>query len=252
MTKTISIANFKGGVGKTTSTINIGAALHRAGKRVLLVDLDPQFNLTQSLGIVDAPYPIYGALRGEYALQPIAILAGTTDKVRGLDIIPSSLELIKAEIELSAEFKREEILNRLLAPLAPQYDYILLDCPPSLGLLTINAFVSSEDIFVPIEAEFLALKGYAVLNEAIGRIGLSIDKVFITKFDGRKILNRNVSDTIAHSLGEVAFKTVIRENVALAEAPTQGLDIFRYAPRSIGAEDYTQLAAEILNRKEEV
>ena len=129
---------------------------------------------------------------------------------------------------------------------APQYDYILLDCPPSLGLLTINAFVSSDDIFVPIEAEFLALKGYAVLNEAIGRIGLSVDRVFITKFDGRKILNRNVSDTIAHSLGDVAFKTVIRENVALAEAPTQGLDIFRYAPRSIGAEDYRNLADEIL------
>lgn len=246
MTKTISIANFKGGVGKTTSTINIGAALQRAGKRVLLVDLDPQFNLTQSLGITDAPFPVYGALRGEYALQPIRILTGQSEDDGCLDLIPSSLELIKAEIELSAEFKREEILNRLLTPLTPQYDFILLDCPPSLGLLTINAFVSSEDIFVPIEAEFLALKGYAVLNEAIGRIGLSVDRVFITKFDGRKILNRNVSDTIAHSLGEVAFKTIIRENVALAEAPTQGMDIFRYAPRSIGAEDYRHLAAEIL------
>ena len=246
MTKTISIANFKGGVGKTTSTINIGAALHRAGKRVLLIDLDPQFNLTQSLGIVETPFPIYGALRGDYALKPVCVLDGTSENERGLDVIPSSLELIKAEIELSAAFKREEILNRLLAPLTPQYDFILLDCPPSLGLLTINAFVSSEEIFVPIEAEFLALKGYAVLNEAIGRIGLSIDKVFITKFDGRKILNRNVSDTIAHSLGNAAFKTIIRENVALAEAPTQGLDIFRYAPRSIGAEDYRSLTEEIM------
>lgn len=246
MTKTISIANFKGGVGKTTSTINIGAALQRAGHRVLLVDLDPQFNLTQSLGIIEAHRPVYGALRGEYALQPTCILVGQTENERGLDIIPSSLELIKAEIELSAEFKREEILNRLLTPLAPQYDFILLDCPPSLGLLTINAFVSSEEIYVPIEAEFLALKGYAVLNEAIGRIGLSVDKVFITKYDGRKILNRNVSDTITNSLGDVAFKTIIRENVALAEAPTQGLDIFRYAPRSIGAEDYRNLAEEIM------
>ena len=247
MTKTISIANFKGGVGKTTSTINIGAALQRAGKKVLLVDLDPQFNLTQSLGIIDVNRPIYGALRGEYALEPIEILGGKTPKERGLDLIPSSLELIKAEIELSAEFKREEILSRLLAPLTHQYDYIILDCPPSLGLLTINAFVSSDDIYVPIEAEFLALKGYAVLNEAIGRIGLNVDKVFITKFDGRKILNRNVSDTISHSLGDVAFKTIIRENVALAEAPTQGLDIFRYAPRSIGADDYSNLATEIMN-----
>ena len=234
MGKTISIANFKGGVGKTTSTINIGAALQILGKRVLLLDLDPQFNLTQSLGLSEVERPVYGSLRGDYPLTPLKIMDG-------LDLIPSSLELIKAEIELAAEFKREDILNRLLAPLTPQYDYILLDCPPSLGLLTINAFVASDDIYVPVEAEFLALKGYAVLSEAIGRIGLTIDKVFVTKYDGRKILNRNVLDTIQGSLGDAAFKTTIRENVALAEAPTQGLDIFRYAPRSIGADDYRAL-----------
>jgi chromosome partitioning protein len=241
MGKTISIANFKGGVGKTTSTINIGAALQQAGKKVLLIDLDPQFNLTQSLGVSDAQRPVYGSLRGEYPLSPIRIM-------EGLDLIPSSLELIKAEIELAAEFKREDILNRLLANLTPQYDYILLDCPPSLGLLTINAFVASDDIYVPVEAEFLALKGYAVLSEAIGRIGLTIDKVFVTKYDGRKILNRNVLDTIQGSLGDAAFQTTIRENVALAEAPTQGLDIFRYAPRSIGADDYRALTVEIMAR----
>ena len=240
MAAVISIANFKGGVGKTTSTVNIGAALHGAGKRVLLVDLDPQFNLTQSLGVGEVAQPIYGALRGDHALVPLSIAPH-------LDLIPSSLELIKSEIELSGEFKREEILSRLLQPLLAQYDYILLDCPPSLGLLTINAFIASDAIFVPIEAEFLALKGYAVLNEAIGRIGLGIDRVFITKYDGRKILNRNVLDTITQSLGEVAFKTFIRENVALAEAPTQGLDIFRYAPKSIGADDYNALCQEILS-----
>jgi chromosome partitioning protein len=241
MGKTISIANFKGGVGKTTSTINIGAALQQAGKKVLLIDLDPQFNLTQSLGVSDVERPVYGSLRGEFPLSPIRIM-------EGLDLIPSSLELIKAEIELAAEFKREDILNRLLANVTPQYDYILLDCPPSLGLLTINAFVASDDIYVPVEAEFLALKGYAVLSEAIGRIGLTIDKVFVTKYDGRKILNRNVLDTIQGSLRDAAFKTTIRENVALAEAPTQGLDIFRYAPRSIGAEDYRALTQEIMER----
>jgi chromosome partitioning protein len=241
MGKTISMANFKGGVGKTTSTINIGAALHNLGKRVLLLDLDPQYNLTQSLGVTHVERPVYGSLRGEYPLSPLTIMDG-------LDLIPSSLELIKAEIELAAEFKREDILNRLLAPLTPQYDYILLDCPPSLGLLTINAFVASDDIYVPVEAEFLALKGYAVLSEAIGRIGLTIDKVFVTKYDGRKILNRNVLDTIQNSLADAAFRTTIRENVALAEAPTQGLDIFRYAPRSIGADDYRALAKEIMER----
>jgi chromosome partitioning protein len=239
LSKIISIANFKGGVGKTTSTVNIGVGISLEGKRVLLIDLDPQFNLTQSLGLFDTDKPIYGALRGEYSLEPIEI-------AKGLHIIPSSLDLIKSEIELSGEFKREEILSRLIKPLKNQYDFILIDCPPSLGLLTINAFIASDEIYVPIEAEFLALKGYAILSEAIGRIGLSIDHVFITKYDGRKVLNRNVLDTIRHSLGETAFNTVIRENIALAEAPTQGLDIFRYAPKSIGADDYRQLVQEIL------
>lgn len=239
MTKVISIANFKGGVGKTTSTINIGAGLYQSGKKVLLIDLDPQFNLTQSLGFMDTERPVYGSLKGEYPLTPLKI-------TEGWDIISSSLDLIKAEIELSAEFKREEILSRLIEPLKAAYDFILIDCPPSLGLLSINAFVASDEIYVPIEAEFLALKGYAILNEAIGRIGLGIDRVFITKFDGRKILNRNVLDTIRQSLGEAAFTTFIRENIALAEAPTQGLDIFRYAPKSIGADDYKNLCKEIL------
>jgi chromosome partitioning protein len=205
----------------------------------LLIDLDPQFNLTQSLGLMETEKPIYGALRGDYPLTPLAV-------TEGVDIISSSLDLIRAEIELSSEFKREEILNRLITPLKGKYDYIFIDCPPSLGLLTINAFIASDEIYVPIEAEFLALKGYAILNQAIGRIGLSIDKVFITKFDGRKVLNRNVLDTIRHSLGDAAFNTVIRENIALAEAPTQGLDIFRYAPKSVGADDYRQLIKEIM------
>jgi chromosome partitioning protein len=238
--KIISIANFKGGVGKTTSTINIGFALHLHKKRVLMIDLDPQFNLTQSVGITQADFPIYGSLRGDFPLSPVTV-------TEGVDIVTSSLDLIKAEIELSGEFKREDILSRLIAPIKDKYDFILIDCPPSLGLLTINAFVACDEIYVPIEAEFLALKGYAVLNEAIGRIGLGIDKVFITKFDGRKVLNRNVLDTIKHSLSDIAFKTVIRENIALAEAPTQGMDIFRYAPKSVGADDYRQLALEILN-----
>jgi chromosome partitioning protein len=239
LSKIISIANFKGGVGKTTSSVNIGVALSRQGKKTLLLDLDPQFNLTQCLGLFETEKPIYGSLRGEYPLMPIPIS-------ENLSIVSSSLDLIKAEIELSAEFKREEILTRLIAPLRDAYDFILIDCPPSLGLLTINAFVVSDEIYVPIEAEFLALKGYTILNEAIGRIGLGIDRVFITKYDGRKILNRNVLDMMRQSLGDVVFNTVIRENIALAEAPTQGKDIFEYAPKSSGATDYWQLSQEIL------
>jgi chromosome partitioning protein len=239
LSKIISIANFKGGVGKTTSTIGIGVALSQQGKKVLLIDLDPQFNLTQSLGFLETEKPIYGSLRGEYPLSPIFVS-------ETLSFVASSLDLIKAEIELSAEFKREEILTRLFAPLKNHYDYILIDCPPSLGLLTVNAFVASDEIYVPIEAEFLALKGYTILNEAIGRIGLGIDRVFITKYDGRKILNRNVLDTMRQSLGDLVFQTVIRENIALAEAPTQGKDIFEYAPKSSGASDYWQLSQEII------
>lgn len=241
MTKIIAIANFKGGVGKTTSVLNIGAAMARAGKRTLLIDLDPQANLTNSLDVTvkDSDTTIYKILR-------------KIDKPRALQvadclfIIPSSLELNKAELELSSEFKREEILAKLLKPYQNAYDYVLLDCPPSLGLLTINAFVAADYILVPIEAEYLALKGYAILNEAISAVGLDIDRVFITKYDSRKILNRDVKESIESALQDKLFKTLIRDNIALAEAPAQGLDIFRYSPKSYGAEDYEALCREIL------
>lgn len=241
MTKIIAIANFKGGVGKTTSVLNIGAAMARAGKRTLLIDLDPQANLTNSLDVTvkDSDTTIYKILR-------------KIDKPRALQvadclfIIPSSLELNKAELELSSEFKREEILAKLLKPYQNAYDYVLLDCPPSLGLLTINAFVAADYILVPIEAEYLALKGYAILNEAISAVGLDIDRVFITKYDSRKILNRDVKESIESALQDKLFKTLIRDNIALAEAPAQGLDIFRYNPKSYGAEDYEALCREIL------
>lgn len=241
MSYTISIANFKGGVGKTTSVLNIGAGLHRLGKKVLMLDIDPQHNLTQSTR-AEVVSPIYHALRGEQPLTPVAL-------ADGFDLVPSSLDLIKSEIELAGEFKREEILDRLLKPLHDRYDYVLIDCPPSLGLLTINAFMASDWIFVPVEAEFLALKGYTILNEAVGRIGLHIDRAFVTMFDGRKTLNREVLDAIRGNLGERLFTTVIRGNVSLAEAPSRRSDIFSYAPESRGAEDYAALCAEIVAMK---
>lgn len=241
MSKIISISNHKGGVGKTTSTINIGTALARSKRNVLLIDLDPQFNLTQSLGKEEGQdKSIYGALKGEYPLEPVEV-------VPGVDLIPSSINLIKAEIELSYEFKREELLTKLIEPVKKDYDYILIDCPPSLGILTINAFVASDLIFVPIQAEFLALKGYTVLAEAIGRVGLQIDKLFITRYDKRKVLNRNVLGSIREALPGKVFNTVIRENIALAEAPAEGKDIFQYDNKSTGAEDYISLTEEILN-----
>ena len=248
MSKVISISNHKGGVGKTTSTINIGAGLNKLGKTVLLIDLDPQANLSQSLGLIDQERNIYGAIRGEYKLEPIEVL-------KGLHIIPSTLDLSGAEIELSGEAGREYILRELIEPLRRSYDYILIDSPPSLGLLTINAFTASDEVFIPLQAQYLALQGLSKLMEVVEKIkkrlnkGITVGGVFITQYDNRKVLNRDVVSTIqAHFKNEV-FKTKIRDNVALAEAPAQGLDIFRYQAKSYGAEDYLALCKEIIKRK---
>jgi len=248
MSKVISISNHKGGVGKTTSAINIGAGLSKLGKRILLIDLDPQANLSQSLGIIEPDSNIYGALRGEYKLQPIEI-------VKGLDVIPSTLDLSGAEVEMSGEAGREYILRELIEPIRGSYDYILIDSPPSLGLLTLNSFVASDQIFIPLQAQFLALQGLTKLLEVIDKIKKRLNKelevggVFITQYDSRKVLNRDVVATIEAHFEDAVFKTKIRDNVALAEAPAQGLDIFRYNPKSPGAEDYLSLCKEILKKK---
>jgi chromosome partitioning protein len=246
MSKVISISNHKGGVGKTTSAINIGAGLNILGKKILLIDLDPQANLSQSLGLINQERNIYGSIRGEYNLQPIEIL-------KGLDVIPSTLDLSGAEIEMSGEAGREYILRELIEPIRSSYDYILIDSPPSLGLLTINSFTASDEIFIPLQAQFLALQGLSKLVEVIDKIKKRLNKdlriggVFITQYDSRKVLNRDVVATIeAHFTNEV-FKTKVRDNIALAEAPAQGLDIFRYNPKSYGAEDYLELSKEILS-----
>lgn len=248
MSKVISISNHKGGVGKTTSAINIGAGLNKLGKKVLLIDLDPQANLSQSLGIIEPENNIYGALRGEYSLQPIEIL-------KGLDLVGSTLDLSGAEVEMSGEAGREYILKELLEPLRSSYDYIIIDSPPSLGLLTLNSFVASDKIFIPIQAQYLALQGVAKLVEVIEKIkrrlnkDLDIGGVFITQYDSRKVLNKDVVETIENHFKSKVFKTKIRDNVALAEAPTQGEDIFRYSPKSNGAEDYLSLCRELLKNK---
>lgn len=273
MSKVIAISNHKGGVGKTTSTINIGAGLLSYGKRVLLIDLDPQANLSQSLGITAPEATIYGAIKGEYPATPITILTGEDvrnrhsdkpERVRGalnlvtsvsrLDIIPASLDLSGAEVELNGEAGREYILSEVLEPLRSSYDYILIDSPPSLGLLTVNAFTASDEVFIPVQAQYLALQGLSKLIEVIDKIRKRVNKrlkvggVFITQYDSRKVLNRDVVSTIeAHFKSEV-FKTKIRDNIALAEAPVQGLDIFRYQPKSFGAEDYLALCGEIVKR----
>jgi chromosome partitioning protein len=248
MSKVISISNHKGGVGKTTSAINIGAGLNKLGKKILLIDLDPQANLSQSLGLIEQERNIYGALRGEYKLEPIPVL-------KGLDVIASTLDLSGAEVELSGEAGREYILRELLEPVRGSYDYILIDSPPSLGLLTINSFTASDEVYIPLQAQYLALQGLAKLTEVIDKIKKRLNKelkvggVIVTQYDSRKVLNRDVATTIeAHFKAEV-FKTKVRDNIALAEAPAQGVDIFRYNPKSFGAIDYLSLCKEILKRK---
>lgn len=247
MSTVITLSNHKGGVGKTTSTINLGAGLHALGQRVLLVDLDPQANLSQSLGIIDHGRNIYGAMRGMHPLEPATVLDG-------FDAVPSTLDLSGAEMELSGEAGRDYILRELLEPLRGSYDFILIDSPPSLGLLTLNALVASDEILIPLQAQFLALQGLAKLLEVVDKVkkrlnkNLSIGGVFITQYDARKVLNREVAVAIAGTLGADLLDTKIRDNVALAEAPAQGVDIFRYSPKSNGAQDYMDLAREVMAR----
>jgi len=247
MSKVISISNHKGGVGKTTSAINIGAGLNKLKKKVLLIDLDPQANLSQSLGVIEPERTIYGAIRGEYSLQPIEIL-------KGLDLIPSTLDLSGAEIEMSGEAGREYILKELIEPIRDSYDFIIIDSPPSLGLLTINSFTASDEILIPLQAQYLALQGLTKLIEVVDKIKRRLNKelkvggVFITQYDSRKVLNRDVAETIKAHFKDEVFKTKIRDNIALAEAPANGLDIFRYNPKSYGAEDYLSLSKEIIKK----
>ncbi len=243
----ISLLNHKGGVGKTTSAINLGAGLVELGKRVLLIDLDPQANLTISLGIPRQKFTIYEALRGESDLIPY-------NHRPNLDVVTSSLDLSGAEMELINEAGREYILRELINQVADNYDYILLDCPPSLGLLTLNALTSSRYVVIPLQAEFLAVQGLAKIKQVIDKVRMRLNKqlemagVVATMYDSRRVLNRDVVDTIHKYFGDKVFKTYIRDTVALAEAPAQRKDIFQYSPRSNGATDYLELSKEVVAR----
>ncbi len=249
MGKIISLLNHKGGVGKTTSAINIGAGLVDLGKRILLIDLDPQANLTVSLGIPRQPNTIYEALRGESELDPYKYKDN-------FDVVTSTLDLSGAEMELINEAGREYLLRELFEPVKEDYDFIVIDCPPSLGLLTLNALAASDFVYIPLQTEFLALQGLAKIKQVIDKVKFRLNKkldiggVICTMYDNRKVLNRDVVETIRKYFGEKVFNTLIRDNVALAEAPSQRKDIFSYSPNSIGAQDYRNLCIEILARVE--
>lgn len=242
-----AISNHKGGVGKTTSTINIGAALANKNHKVLLVDLDPQANLTQSLGIKNAEITIYENLKGEKIIHPI-------EYKTNLYVLPSSLDLSAAEIELSSEPGREYILKDILSQLTNKFDYILIDCPPSLGLLTINALTAANFVLIPMQAEYLPLRGLAKLTEVIKKIQtrlndkLKIGGVFLTQYDTRKVLNRDIAESVSDFFGDKFLLTKISNNVALAEAPSQSKDIFLYNRSSKGAIDYNELCNEIIQK----
>lgn len=247
MGKVIALSNHKGGVGKTTSTVNIGAGLANKGKRVLLIDMDPQANLTQCFGIQDPEYTIYGSLVGDYELKPYEVK-------EKLHVVPSTLDLAGAEVELASKIARESILKKLVEKVKDNYDYIFLDCAPSLGLITINAFAASDEIYIPLQAQYLALHGLDKLFDIVDLVreninpNLHISGVFTTQFDNRKVLNRDINDLVKDHFKEKVFNTVIRDNVTLAEAPSHWQDIFSYNPKSYGALDYDSLVEEILQR----
>jgi chromosome partitioning protein len=245
----IALSNHKGGVGKTTSAANIGAGLNTLGERVLLVDVDPQANLTENLGIEEPESTSYDMLHGK-KVSPITLRTG-------LDLIPSTLDLSGAEMELHKRARREYVLRDSLTPYLDQYDFIFIDAPPSLGLLTVNALTAADRVFIPIQAQYFALKGIRKITEVINQIkeelnpSLQIGGIIVTQYDGRLILGRNILDAVSADYKRETFKTIIRQNVALAEAPVTGQDIFRYAPKSSGAEDYLSLCKEILQRVKE-
>lgn len=251
MAHIIAFANHKGGVGKTTSVANIGAALHQKGNRVLLVDLDAQQNLTSCFlpddKVEALEVSIYDALVGKEPLPVITLKDG-------LSMVPSGIELARAEIDLSQKLAREQLLKRLLQPIAEEYDFILLDCPPSLGVITTNALTAAEALYIPLTAEALPLKGLRMLEAVVEEVKesinptLSLSGVFVTRYNTRKSLNNMVLETIAEKYGSVVFATKIRENVAIAEAPLMQQPICEYAPKSKGAEDYEALTEEILSR----
>lgn len=245
--KTIAILNHKGGTGKTTSAINIGAGLAKKGKRVLLVDIDPQANLTEGLGIRDAETSIYDSIRDSKKLPVIQIN-------ESLDLVPSSIDLLGAELEIVSKIGREKIITKLLKPLKSEYDYIILDCPPALGLLTINAIVASDTVLLPLEAEYFAYKGIDRLMGVIEQVQehlnekLTIGGVFVTKCNSQRTLTQTIVDSITDFFGDKVFETKIRINVSLSEAQLQGQSVFEYAPESNGAKDYELLVDEIIRK----
>jgi chromosome partitioning protein len=256
MTRVVAVANQKGGVGKTTTTINLAASLALSDHRVLLVDLDPQSNLTSGVGRkgqAAAAGTVYDALTAPDTVADPGAFVLPTDVDR-LSVIPADRNLTGAEIELVNLSRREERLRMFLAPLREQYDYIFIDCPPSLGLLTLNALVAADAVLIPLHCEYFALEGLADLVGTMRRVraalnpGLDIEGVLLTMFDERTNLGQQVASDVRSFFKEKVFETVIPRNVRLGEAPSHGMPVILYDVKSRGAEAYLALAREVLAR----
>ncbi len=251
--RVISMCNQKGGVGKTTTTINLGAALAEFGRKVLLVDFDPQGSLSVGLGLNphEIELTVYNLLMDrEVTLDDVVVPTG----VPGMDLLPSNIDLSAAEVQLVHEVAREQTLQRVLAPAIEQYDVILIDCQPSLGLLTVNALTASDGVIVPLECEYFALRGVALLKTTIDKVRerlnprLEIDGVLGTMFDGRTLHSREVMQRLVQAWGDTVFHTVIRRTVKFSDSTVAGEPITSYASASGGAESYRQLAKEVALR----
>jgi chromosome partitioning protein len=258
MSKILAVTNQKGGVGKTTTVINLAASLAAAGRQVLLVDVDPQANMTSGIGLRGHAAPggtVYNILTATDAAavkNPDAFIVPSA--VSGLAVIPADRNLTGAEIEMVALPGRESQLRRFLTPLRDRFDHIFIDCPPSLGLLTLNALVAADGVMIPLHCEYFALEGLADLMTTLRRVkaalnpGLEVDGVLLTMYDERTNLGLQVAGEVRQFFKEKVFQTVIPRNVRLAEAPSHGMPVTVYDPKSRGADAYLALAREFLER----
>ena len=251
MSRIIGIVNQKGGVGKTTTAVNLSACLAERGKRTLLVDMDPQGNASSGLGVKAGKRTVYEALLGECTLE--ATIEKTAQK--HLWVAPSDIRLAGAELEMAGLERREYRMRAARESVKKDYDFILIDCPPSLGLLTVNALTAAQSVLVPIQCEYYALEGVTALMNTVQRVkrglnpALEIEGVLLTMLDGRTNLSLQVVAEVKKHFKKQVFDTVIPRNVRLGEAPSHGLPIHLYDPRSTGADAYRALAAEVVKRK---